>query len=104
MTAVKTPDADKPVGAGGISKLPPGSSSPGGSMSLAKLPLFLTFIMPESDNSRKVTALSNGSPRCPSLTSKASFMESRAIFSSLSVFGGMFLRAGNFVLLGITLP
>ena len=99
MTAVKTPDADKPVGAGGISKLPPGgpSSSPGGSMSLVWPPLFLTFTMPESDNSRKVTALSNGSPRLPSLTSKASFIESRASLSSLSVFGGMFLRAGNLV-------
>ena len=92
---VKAPFAVRPVGAGGIVRSP-GSSSGGFIPSVAPTAVFPTFTMLASCNSRRVTALSKGSPRCPNLISNASFIVSSAIFSSRSVLGGIFFIAGTF--------
>ena len=94
---VKAPVASRPLGAGGIFVSPGPPSSGGVIPEVAPRALFLTFTIPESSSSLRVTALSKGSPRKPSLISRACFISSKASFSSLSVFGGMFFRPGILV-------
>ena len=89
----------KEVGEGGVLRSPGSPSSGGIIPSVTPTALFGTFTIPESFSSRKVTALSNGSPRKPNLISNACFISSRASFSSLSVLGGIFFRPGSLVLI-----
>ena len=62
--------------------------------------LFLSCLAkPLSISSLRVIALSKGSPRLPSLTSCASFIESRVSRNSLSTVVGIFFKAGTLVLI-----
>ena len=93
---VKAPLAVSVVGAGGTVRSL-GSSSGGCIPPDTPTSLFFTCTTLLSFNSRKVTALSRGSPRRPNLISKAYFISSKASFSSLSVLGGIFFRPGSLV-------
>jgi hypothetical protein len=91
--AVKAPDASKAFGAGGTDKSPGFSS--GGPKSIA--PAFglkglpaNCLAKPLSISSLSVTALSLGSPLLPSLTSSASFIDSKVALVSYLAWLGYF--------------